>query len=51
MVRSTIDLNSLCLVGKPMLLLNTLLSCAITAVAILMQISALQVPSLDKVVP
>ena len=43
--------NILCLVGKPMLLLNTLLSFAITAVAILMRISALQVLSLDKVAP
>ena len=46
-----IYLNILCLVGKPMLLLNTLLSFAITAVAILMRISALQVLSLDKVAP
>ena len=53
MVESTIDLNSLNLIGKPMLLLNTLLSFAITAVAvaILMQISTLQVSSLDKVAP
>ena len=46
-----IDLNSLCLVVKPMLLLNTMLSFAITAVTILMQISSLQVLSLDKVAP
>ena len=45
------DLNSLCLVGKPILLLNTLLSFAITAVAISMRISALQVLSLDNVAP
>ena len=45
------DLNRLYLVGKPMLLLNNLLSFAITAVTILMRISALHVLSLDKVAP
>ena len=43
MVESTRDLNRLYLVGKPMLILNTLLSFASTAVAvaILMRIFAL----------
>ena len=45
------DQNNLSMVGKPMLLLNTLLSFAIMSVAILMRISALQVLSLDKVAP
>ena len=50
MMGSARDLNSLCLVGKPMLLLNTLLSFAIiaVAVAILMRISALHVPSFGQ---
>ena len=53
MLESTRDQNSLCLGGKSMLLLNTRLSFEITSVtvAILMQISALQVPFLDKVPP
>ena len=47
-VGSTRDLNSLNLTGKPMLLINTQLSFTFTAVAvaIVMQISALLVPSL-----
>ena len=52
-VVSTRYLNSLNLIGKPMLLINTQLSFTITAVAvaILMWISALHVPSLDKIAP
>ena len=50
-VGSTRYLNSLNLIGKPMLLIDTQLSFIITAVAvaILMWISALPVPSLDKI--
>ena len=53
MVWSTKYLNSMCLVGKPVLLLKTLLSFPINAVAvaILMRISDLNVPSLDRIAP
>ena len=53
MVESTIYLNRLYLFGKPMMLLHTLISFAINAVAvaILMRISALHVPYLDNVAP
>ena len=53
MAESTIYLNRLYLFGKPMMLLHTLASFAINAVAvaILMLIYALQVPSSDNVAP